>query len=68
MSRNFIDQNKKCQTTDYKWDMAITIAEHEVRQLAVKMHRPRHAIKVFRANKRDGIPWPEQQKSPEGGN
>ena len=47
-----------CQTSDSKWDNAILIAEKEARSLALKLARIRHAIKVFRANKRDGVQWP----------
>lgn len=52
---------------DSKWDIAIKDAENEVEALVKKEARLRHAIRIFKANKRDGVPWPEQQKSPQEG-
>lgn len=58
----------KCQTNESKWDNAIIDAESEIENLAKQQRRLEQAVKIFRANKRDGVPWPgEQQKSPQEG-
>ncbi len=53
--------------SDSKWDDAIRDAEIEVESLAKQEARLKRAIRIFKANKRDGVPWPEQQKSPQEG-
>lgn len=54
-----------CQSGDSKWDIAITDAQDELRMLATRMVRLQQAVKIFRANKRDGIPWPKKRKHPD---
>jgi hypothetical protein len=56
---------KQCQHYETMWDTAILDAEGEIRILTLQLARLRQAISIFRANKRDGVEWPEQ-KSPEG--
>ena len=57
-----------CQATESKWDEAIIAAENEIESLTKQAERLRGAIKTFKSNKRDGIPWPgQQQKSPQEG-
>lgn len=65
LSSTFIDSS---QGTECKWDNAILSAENEIENLAKQVERLKGAVKTFKANKRDGIPWPgEQQKSPQEG-
>jgi hypothetical protein len=52
-----------CQSIDSKWDEAISDTQDELRFLSIRVARLQQAISVFRANKRDGIPWPEKRKS-----
>jgi len=47
-----------CQTYESKWDYAINVAHKEARSLALRCARLRQAIEIFKANKRDGVPWP----------
>ena len=51
------------QLDNSKWDTAIADAEGEIRELTRKRARLAYAVRVFRANKRDGIPWPGPQRS-----
>ena len=50
--------NTEGQRADSKWNGAISDTEAELRELARKRSRIVYALRVFRANKRDGIPWP----------
>lgn len=40
------------------WDMAINDAQNELVVVARKKARLEQAIRIFRANKQEGIPWP----------
>jgi hypothetical protein len=55
MSNEIIDT---CQQIESKWDNAISIAKKEMRALALRHARLKQAIKIFKANKRDGVQWP----------
>jgi hypothetical protein len=46
------------QLTHYAWDNAIRDAEGEIRFLSRQIARLRQAIRIFEANKRDGLKWP----------
>ncbi len=41
-----------------RWDEAIRVAEEEVRSLSNQKARLQQAIKIFKANKKDGVDWP----------
>jgi hypothetical protein len=45
-----------------KWDDAIKDAEGELRILERKLVRLQQAIRIFRVNKKDGVPWPRPSK------
>jgi len=47
--------------TESKWDSAIQDAEEEIELLAKQKERLENAVCVFKANKRDGIPWPGER-------
>ena len=49
------------QRHDSKWDDAIHDAEQEIGLLVRQKARPEQAIRIFRANKRDGVSWPEEK-------
>lgn len=52
--------NNDCQTNDSKLDEAIKVANDEIESLAKKQKQLEKSIKIFRINKRDGVPWPEK--------
>jgi hypothetical protein len=57
-----------CQSVESKWDIAIKAANYEIEILAKKQKQLEQSVKIFRMNKRDGVPWPgDQQKSPQEG-
>jgi len=65
MSRNVsIDNHNKCQNIENKWDDAIKAVEDELEDMRKRSYRLRRAVEVFKANKRDGVPWPGEQKAP----
>jgi hypothetical protein len=41
-----------------KWCQAIRDAEDEIRFLTRQRSRLERAVRIFRENKRDGVPWP----------
>ena len=43
-------------------DDAITDAENELLVLRKQQRRFQQAIRIFKANKRDGVPWPREPK------
>jgi hypothetical protein len=54
-----------CQGDNSQWDTAIIdadseiqIAEEQVRRLRYTIRRLKYASRVFKENKREGIPWP----------
>ena len=47
------------------WDMAISDARNELAVVARKKARLEQAIRIFKANKQDGVPWPGTQKTGE---
>ncbi len=53
--------NKMSNLASYrsKWDVAIHDAEAEIESLKRRQARLERAKQVFKANKRDGVPWPE---------
>ncbi len=51
------------QSNENKWDKAIFDAEEEIKSLRKQSYRLRHAVRIFKKNKRDGMQWPgEGQK------
>jgi len=56
-----------CQINESKWDIAIQCAKEEIERLAKLQKRLEQSVKIFKMNKRDGVPWPEQKKSPQEG-
>lgn len=68
VSSKIIDHS---QSHDSKWDDAIRDAEIEIESLTKQTRRLEDAVRTFKANKKDGVPWPgsvaEQQKSPQEG-
>ena len=52
-----------CQSNECTWDSAIYAAEQEIESLTKKADRLKEAVKVFKANKRDGVHWPGQGKN-----
>jgi hypothetical protein len=40
------------------WDDAITDAENELSALRKRQRHFQYAIRIFKANKRDKVPWP----------
>ena len=40
------------------WEQAIRDAEEEIRFLVRKKLRLEQAVRIFKANRRDGVPWP----------
>lgn len=52
-----------CQSNDCTWDSAIFHAEQEIESLTKQADRLKEAVKVFKANKLDGIQWPGQGKN-----
>lgn len=55
--------NDISQTTENKLDIAIRDAEGEIELLSRNRKRLQQAIRIFRANKRDGVPWPGGEKN-----
>ncbi len=56
---NDVSNHGPRQSLDSKqWDAAIKDAEGELQALARKRMRLQQAIRIFRANKRDGVRWP----------
>lgn len=50
-------------TTDRSdWDIAIGDASAELQKLDVRRSQLVRAIRIFRANKRDGIAWPRESR------
>jgi hypothetical protein len=43
-----------------RWDEAIRDAEGELRVLTRQRMRLQQAIRIFQANKRDGVKWPSR--------
>jgi hypothetical protein len=54
-----IDNCNRSRHHENKWENAIKEAEAEIELLRKQSHRLRHAVQVFKANKRDGVQWPE---------
>jgi len=46
------------QLSESKWDIAIKVAKEEIESLANKQKQLEQSVKIFRMNKRDGVPWP----------
>jgi hypothetical protein len=55
------DSVEQAQEHDSKWDEAITDAKGELLRLTVQAKRLQQAIKIFQANKRDGVQWPKSK-------
>jgi hypothetical protein len=47
-----------CQTVDSPWDIATSDAQAEITLLARKKARLQQAIRIFKANKKEGVQWP----------
>jgi hypothetical protein len=46
------------EIADNMWDKAISDAKNEIQSLSIQAKRLHQAVRIFEANKRDGIPWP----------
>lgn len=58
----------KRQSFENKWDNAINDAETQIETLTKRVRSLKTALLVFKANKRDGVPWPgENEKGPQEG-
>ena len=57
-----IEDKELCQTTDSKCDEAIKSAKKEIETLAKKQRSLERSVRIFRMNKRDGVPWPGEEK------
>ena len=65
VSTNKVDSSQRIEN---KWDSAISDAEKELHSLRIRAYRLRQAVQIFKANKRDGVPWPgENKKGPQEG-
>jgi hypothetical protein len=53
------------QLDDSRWDDAIVVAQEELKEALGKAKRLQNAIRVFQANKRDGVKWPETNSTGE---
>jgi len=53
----------KCQPIENKWDYVIQSAEDELEDMRKRSYRLRRAVEIFKANKRDGVPWPGEQQA-----
>jgi hypothetical protein len=49
------------QSNDSMWDIAIRDADEEIRSLSQQLGRLRQAVRIFKENKRDKMPWPIKQ-------
>ena len=47
------------------WELAARVAESELQALGRKQARLRQAVRIFRANDRDGVPWPTDSQGGE---
>ena len=54
---------EQSQQTENKWDSAIKDAEAEISEIATRKRNLQRAIAIFRANKREGIPWPKSESN-----
>lgn len=57
-----IDNKISSKHAHSKWDIAIEDTEKEIRDLTRQRARLAYALRVFRMNKRDGIPWPGKKQ------
>jgi phage gp36-like protein len=57
-----INNGKSCQSDENKWDKAISDAQQEIDGLRKRAYRLRQAVEIFKANKRDGVQWPGEEK------
>lgn len=46
------------------WDTAISDAESELATVNSRRVQLQQALRIFRANKRDGVSWPEPKGTP----
>ena len=51
--------SKTSQDTDSKWNDAIEWAESELADLRLRTGKLTRALRLLKANRRDGIPWPQ---------
>jgi hypothetical protein len=54
--------SNRSQNISNNWDKAINDAELEIRELAQRLSRLKQAVTIFKANKRDGVKWPGEEK------
>jgi hypothetical protein len=52
------DESEFCQNTDNMWDKAIYDAENQLEQAKRRIGRLETAIRIFKENKVNGVPWP----------
>ena len=53
------------QCAHSEWDEAINVAKQEIQDLDRKKTRLLAAIRIFNANKKDGVEWPLKEKFPQ---
>jgi hypothetical protein len=56
------ENDNSCQTTESKLDEAINAVKDEIDKLAKKQRLLEHSVRLLRLNKRDGVPWPGEEK------
>ena len=57
-SNNVSNDRPNANLDSKQWDEAIKDAEGEIRVLAKQRVRLQQAVRIFKANKRDGVKWP----------
>ena len=58
LSKNVSIEPPTENQSSQQWDEAIKDAEEEVRSLTRQRTRLQQAVRIFKANKRDGMKWP----------
>src|SRR5262245_20380730 len=56
--------SKQCQPADSKWDVAIVTASDELLEVEKRRKQLQRAIRLMRANKREGVAWPSAPSAP----
>lgn len=54
-----IHVKKTRQTDDLKWNIAIEEVNSEISRLRLRLDQLRLAVRIFEANRKDGVSWPE---------
>ena len=65
LSNNLSSTSKRArqpsQANEHTWDAAIRDADEEIRSLSRQLARLRQAVRIFKENKKEGMPWPIKQ-------